>query len=121
MQSSELGEMLNLKVRGPRMFDDDGRVVTTERIKVKEKDSPEEAGKELATELQNQMRMLIEQADNEVRKAQKDHEKAIQEDNENKKIQAETNVEEKGTLRQNINNVNISISALLPILRDAVR
>lgn len=42
MQSSELGEILNLKERGPYLFDEDGRVVTTERVETKEKNTPKE-------------------------------------------------------------------------------
>jgi hypothetical protein len=45
MQSSDLAELLNFKERGPRLFDEDGRVTMTERAP--EKDKQKEAGKEL--------------------------------------------------------------------------
>ena len=45
MQSADMGEILNLKARGPRLFDDDGRIVTTGRIEAKDEKNPEVVGK----------------------------------------------------------------------------
>lgn len=33
MQTSEMADLLNFKARGPRIFDEDGRIVTTDIIK----------------------------------------------------------------------------------------
>jgi len=72
MQSSELGDMLNLKTRGPRLFDEDGRIVMGDEIEEKEKDSPEEIGKEMAKKFEKQLETLLKQADDENRKLQKE-------------------------------------------------
>jgi microcystin degradation protein MlrC len=121
MASAELGDILNLKISGPRMFDQDGRVVTTEQVEVKEKDSPEEAGKELANQIDKQMATLSGQIDEEIRKAQKEVERTIRENDDNQRLQANADMQNKRTLKQNVNGIKIGISSLLPILRDVMR
>ena len=54
-----------------------------------------------------------------MKKAQKEVEKAVKENNDNQRLQANIDIQNKRTLKQNVNGIRIGISGLLPILRDA--
>jgi uncharacterized Zn finger protein (UPF0148 family) len=67
--------MLNLKERGPYLFDKDGRIVITETIEKKDENSPETISKEMSKNMTKQLSTLIKQADENIQKKIKEMER----------------------------------------------
>ena len=120
MQSAELGEMLNLKARWPKLFDEDGRILTTEKVEKKDESSPEVAGKLFGEALEKQYKTLMEQTEADIKKREKEYEDAISKTDENQKIQANTKLQNAQLMRNDISTLSTEMDKLINIIKKPI-
>ncbi|AHB40828.1 hypothetical protein P148_SR1C00001G0010 [candidate division SR1 bacterium RAAC1_SR1_1] len=119
MASGGLENVLNLKNIGPKLFDDDGRILPVDKP---EEDCPEiKAGKNIIKKLKEQLQDLQKGIEEEKSNIQKRITKAIEENNDNNQDYFFSKLSQIQTKDGMISQIKIKFESLLPLLKDPIK
>lgn len=117
IQSCNLAWIFNFNNRETYLFDEDGRVPMLEAPEVKEKNTPEWSAAEFGSKLQKQLDTIVQQAKENINKEKENQEKANNNDDEKRKIEADINLANANETKNIVNKVQSEAWKLIPILK----